>query len=70
MGVPEEEQVIVEGMHQGIAMKVKCGTCGRAMTMKSGVVRGGVITSISIALMSRSRPGKADARKNAFGKKS
>ena len=40
MGVPEEEQVIVEGMHQGIAMKVKCGTCGRTMTMKSGVVRG------------------------------
>ena len=69
VGVPKEEQVIVEGMHQGIVTKdeflkaqkifrkqgktkrvvektyplwrkVKCGTCGRAMTMKSGVVRG------------------------------
>ena len=69
VGVPKEEQVIVDGMHQGIVTKeefleaqkifrkqgktkcvvektyqlwrkVKCGTCGQAMTMKSGVVRG------------------------------
>ena len=69
MGVPKEEQIIVEGMHPGIVTKeeflkaqeifhkrgpvkrvvdkdyplwrkVKCGNCGRAMPMKSGVVRG------------------------------
>lgn len=69
VGVPKEEQIIVEGMHPGIVTKeefrkaqeifhkrgpvkrvvdkgyplwrkVKCGNCGRAMPMKSGVVRG------------------------------
>lgn len=69
VGVPKEEQIIVEGMHPGVVTKaefrkaqeifhkrgpvkrvvdkgyplwrkVKCGNCGRAMPMKSGVVRG------------------------------
>ena len=69
VGIPKEEQIIVEGKHPGIVTKeefleaqkifrkrgetkrvvektyplwkkVKCGSCGRAMPMKSGIVKG------------------------------